>query len=70
MNRGCPFKEGCAFFKLFGIQPRDGLRATLDSYCMSAEGFRQCWRLAYRQDNSASPPPYLTPAGEPCHGHG
>ncbi len=70
MSRGCPFRKGCAFFKLFGIQPRDGLGAILDSYCLSDDGFRRCWRLAYRQDNGASPPPHLTPSGEPCRDHG
>ncbi|WP_027368602.1 hypothetical protein [Desulfocurvibacter africanus] len=61
----CPFKNDCAFYRLFGAEPRDGLRMIVDTYCLAPKGYQQCWRLAYRQDNGASPPPYLAPSGHP-----
>lgn len=66
MASSCPFKTCCEFFRLFGAAPSNGLTEVLESYCLAPDGFRQCWRLAYRQDNSESPPAYLAPSGAPC----
>jgi len=64
LDLGCPFRDNCAFFTLCQAQPGEDLRMALERYCLAPQGYRQCWRLTYRQDTGSSPPPCLAPSGE------